>query len=256
MDDMYIDHDGGAYNISIASQSTIEELILGYSDLIKQNDDDIKSLEEDVHLLEIKTLSVEEQLTDKEDRYLKESTNLFHAETLDDSYCFHWFPESNNLFVGSNSSYEESTVTFSEVCPDAKLGETYTGNYESNGQMYLVVDYSEIDFCSTFTVTEEILGSHFRFWLERVWIEEENNEFPVSTDFYDISLNKGYSVLPYEPAGNLNLSQTLDKITEDIDNLAPVAKTGSYNDLLNKPIIPSESSILSKAQKYTDDAIA
>jgi hypothetical protein len=181
-----------------------------------------------VNQLPFPTVSADEVLN----IVIPKSKNLFNVEAIKESP---WIDNNVSISDGSLWLYNGSggfytDLTLSDVCPDLKVGKTYTINYtwvqdyDCSGAS-IGVSYSKgyLYLDGTFTVTEELLNGTLEFTAgDGFEYDEEGNSYPYpgAGTFTHIMLNEGTEALPYEPYANYSYAQgTIGALLTGIEDM-------------------------------------
>lgn len=153
--------------------------------------------------------------------------NLFDVSKIEESWNGSYgIKENNNGVLTMASSPNDSSIstnkTLKELCPQLKVGETYILDAINSGnahRIYLTAIKKMWDYRTSIVITDEALNSVVRFY-----ISANTND---SGTIRNIQVNKGETVLPYEPYRTI---QSLTLATPNGLPGVPVDKNGNYTD--------------------------
>ena len=139
---------------------------------------------------------------------LEPSRNLFNINAYASQMASYPRFAIQNNGMHAMGGYEQPILKFSDVCPKAVIGETYTLSYELQSDHSEYPEFGGIEFGSTsmesgktFVLTQKIWDSDIYFWCGDGFYEDEEGEsrpFPLSGTFANIMLNEGDTALPFE----------------------------------------------------------
>lgn len=152
-------------------------------------------------------------------------TNLFDVSKIEDTWNGSYGIKNNNGVLEMVSSSNDSTIssnkTLKELCPQVKVGETYVFSAINSGTRKEIYLYNTgvVEYGKPIVATNEVLNSKLRFYL--------SNKINDSGIIHNIQVNKGDTVLPYEP---YRIPQTLALSTPNGLPGIKVDKDGNYTD--------------------------
>ena len=125
-------------------------------------------------------------------------TNLFDVSKIEDTWNGSYGIKNNNgvltMVAPPNDSSISSNKTLKELCPQLKVGETYILDAINSGKahrIYLASVKKMWEYRTSMVMTDEMLNSVVRFY-----ISANANDSGI---IHNIQVNKGDTVLPYEP---------------------------------------------------------
>lgn len=124
-------------------------------------------------------------------------TNLFDVSKIEDTWNGSYGIKNNNGVLEMVSSSNDSTInsnkTLKELCPQVKVGETYVFSAINSGTRKAIYLYNTgvVEYGKPIVATNEVLNSKLKFYL--------SNKTNDSGIIHNIQVNKGDTVLPYEP---------------------------------------------------------
>lgn len=125
-------------------------------------------------------------------------TNLFDVSKIEDTWNGSYGIKNNNgvltMVAPPNDSSISSNKTLKELCPQLKVGETYILDVINSGKahrIYLASVKKMWEYRTSMVMTDEMLNSVVRFY-----ISANANDSGI---IHNIQVNKGDTVLPYEP---------------------------------------------------------
>ena len=152
-------------------------------------------------------------------------TNLFDVSKIEDTWNGSYGIKNNNGVLEMVSSSNDSTIssnkTLKELCPQVKVGETYVFSAINSGTRKEIYLYNTgvVEYGKPIVATNEVLNSKLRFYL--------SNKINDSGIIHNIQVNKGDTVLPYEP---YRIPQTLALSAPNGLPGIKVDKDGNYTD--------------------------
>ena len=153
--------------------------------------------------------------------------NLFDVNKIEETWNGSYGIKKNNngaltMASSPNDSSISTNKTLKELCPQLKVGETYILDAINSGnahKIYLTAIKKMWEYRTSIVITDEALNSVVRFY-----ISANTND---SGTIRNIQVNKGKTVLPYEP---YRKPQSLAISTPNGLPGVPVDKDGNYTD--------------------------
>lgn len=153
--------------------------------------------------------------------------NLFDVNKIEETWNGSYGIKKNNngaltMASSPNDSSISTNKTLKELCPQLKVGETYILDAINSGnahKIYLTAIKKMWEYRTSIVITDEVLNSVVRFY-----ISANTND---SGTIRNIQVNKGKTVLPYEP---YRKPQSLAISTPNGLPGVPVTKDGNYTD--------------------------